>query len=181
MKPIRGPTTGTLFRNLLYDTSNSETSYGSVAWGDITTNPTKAFIIDHPDDPQNQYLVHTCLEGPEVGVFYRGKGVILDNFSTTIQLPSYTKKLAYDYTVQLTPIGNSKRQIVLECSEVEDCKFTVYGENVEFFWIVHANRNALDVEPYKSSIQVRGDGPYKWAENQGSSAEGATVGPKLRE
>jgi hypothetical protein len=163
VKPIRGPTSGTTFRNLLYDTTTSEISYGSVPWGNITTNPTKAFIIDHPDDPQNQYLVHACLEGPEVGVFYRGKGVITDNCSTTIQLPSYTKKLAFDYTVQLTPIGNSKRQIVLECSEVENGQFTVYGENVEFFWLVHANRNTLDVEPYKSSIKLHGDGPYKWA------------------
>ena len=163
VKPIRGETSGAGFRNLLYNTSTSEISYGSVAWGDITINPTKAFIIDHPDDPQNQYLVHACLEGPEVGVFYRGKCAILDNCSTTIQLPSYTKKLAFNYTVQLTPIGNGKRQIVLECSEVENNQFVVYGENVEFFWIVHANRNTLDVEPHKASIQVRGDGPYKWA------------------
>jgi hypothetical protein len=160
VKPIRGPPSSSVFRNLLYNTSDCEITRGSVNWGDITT---KAFIIDHPDDPKNQYLVHACLEGPEVGVFYRGKGVITDNCSTTIQLPIYTKKLAYDYTVQLTPIGNSKRQIVLECSEVEDCRFTVYGENVEFFWLVHANRNTLDVEPHKASIQVRGDGPYKWA------------------
>ena len=163
VKPIRGPTSGSTFRNLLYDATNtSEITYGSVALGDITT---KAFIIDHPDDPQNQYLVHACLEGPEEGVFYRGKGVITDNCSTTIKLPIYTEKLAFDYTVQLTPIGNNKRQIILECSEVENNQFTVYGENVDFFWLVHANRNTLDVEPYKSSVQLHGDGPYKWAEN----------------
>ena len=29
-------------------------------------------IIDHPDDKENKYLIHGCLEGPEVGVYYRG-------------------------------------------------------------------------------------------------------------
>ena len=45
---------------------------------------TKTFIIDHPID-KNKYLVHGCLEGPEFGVYYRGKSEILlksnfDNF-----------------------------------------------------------------------------------------------------
>ena len=56
VKPIRGPTSGTLFRNLLYNANTSEISYGSVSWGNITTNPTKAFIIDNPDKYDLQLL-----------------------------------------------------------------------------------------------------------------------------
>jgi hypothetical protein len=47
-------------------------------------------------------------------------------------------------------------------SEIENNMFRVYGENGKFFWIVHAKRNEVDVEPLKSKTTVKGDGPYKW-------------------
>jgi hypothetical protein len=37
------------------------------------SNSLKSFVIQHPINT-NQYLVHVCLEGPEAGVYYRGKG-----------------------------------------------------------------------------------------------------------
>jgi hypothetical protein len=36
-------------------------------------NTSKTFIIDHPIK-KDKYLVHACVEGPETGVYYRGKG-----------------------------------------------------------------------------------------------------------
>ena len=41
-------------------------------------------------------------------------------------------------------------------------KFTVHGENCEFFWIVHGKRADITVEPDKDSVDVKGSGPYKW-------------------
>ena len=144
----------------MYNTTTYE-----IVKGSTLINPgSKSFVIDHPNDPNNQYLVHTCLEGPEVGVFYRGKSEITNNSFVTIELPTYTRKLAFHYTIQLTPIGNSKQNLFLECSEIENNCFTVYGDKCRFFWIVHGNRdNQFVVEPYKSDIQIRGNGPYTWS------------------
>jgi hypothetical protein len=64
--------------------------------------PFKQFDIPHPTKP-NHRLVHTCLEGPEIGVYYRGK--LID--STTIELPEYWRGLvdSETITVNLTPHG----------------------------------------------------------------------------
>ena len=133
------------------------------------TGPTgpagKTFVIDNPTD-SNKYLVHACLEGPEAGVYYRGEGQITNDSYTVIKLPNYVDKLARDFTVNLTQIydDNDVKDVTLKCSRVKDNKFIVYGKNCDFYWIVYGKRFELDVEPYKSKISVKGDGPYTWIE-----------------
>ena len=98
---------------------------------------TKNFKIDHPTK-EGYYLVHSSLEGPERGIYIRGK---LKN-NNTITLPDYWNKLTNeeDITVQLTPINSScvhyvksisKEQIEVGC----DC-----GEP-HCYYMVHAERN----------------------------------------
>ena len=50
----------------------------------------------------------------------------------------------------------------LYTSEVENNRFTVYGENCRFFWFVQGKRDDVEVEPLKSSVEIKGSGPYKW-------------------
>jgi len=38
----------------------------------------------------------------------------------------------------------------------------VYGENGDFFWTVHGKRFDIDIEPFKNSVELKGDGPYRW-------------------
>lgn len=123
----------------------------------------KTFIIDHPTDA-DRYLVHGCLEGPEFGVYYRGVGVIEEGVeSVGIQLPSYVEKIGMDYTVQVTPIfSGQRRKEAHEVSEVQHGAFVVYGPAGRFFWHVYAKRSALDVEPKKQDVEVKGSGPYQW-------------------
>ncbi len=118
----------------------------------------KSFIIDHPTEFA-KYLVHACLEGPEAGVYYRGIGEILDNQSTTIELPNYVEQFATDFTIQITPIYNGKINL-LNASEVNNNKFIVYGENCKFYWNLYGKRFDINVEPFKSDVDVKGDGPY---------------------
>jgi hypothetical protein len=159
VKPIRSAPIGSTYRNLLYDMSFNEIVYN----GSQTCSNAKTFIIDHPDDQQNKYLVHACLEGPEAGVFYRGKGTIQNNRSAVITLPRYVRKLAYDFTVQLTPIRTSPtKSTKLTSSSVIDGKFTAYGANGSFFWLVYAKRQSIEAEMPKSTTKVYGDGPYKY-------------------
>lgn len=145
--PIRSVT----FTNTLgYDITTSEIVYSA-----------KSFIINHPIE-KNKYLVHGCLEGPEGGVYYRGKGDITNNEFVIINLPEYVNKLATDFTIQLTPIYCGREIRQLYASEVENNRFIVYGENCKFYWLVHGKRCDVIVEPYKNEVEVKGNGPYKW-------------------
>jgi hypothetical protein len=121
----------------------------------------KSFIINHPVD-EAKYLVHACLEGPEAGVYYRGKGEILNNKYITINLPDYVENLATDFTIQITPIYCGKKIEQLYTSEVINNSFNVYGENCSFYWLVQGKRNNIEIEPLKSNVNVKGNGPYKW-------------------
>ena len=71
--------------------------------------------------------------------------------------------IEYDFTVQLTPIYNGNK-LQLYTSKVENNKFMVYSDsrNCEFYWLVHAKRCDIVVEPLKASINIKGTGPYKW-------------------
>jgi len=120
----------------------------------------KSFIIDHPLDT-NKYLVHVCLEGPEAGVYYRGKGEITNNEFTEIELPYYVNELACEFTIQITPIYGNKI-VTLNSSELENNKFMVYGENSKFYWVVYGKRYDIDVEPNKENVTIKGSGPYKY-------------------
>lgn len=69
----------------------------------------KNFVIQHPTK-EGKKLVHTCLEGPENGVYVRGR--LLN--STVIELPEYWTGLVDEssITVSITPIGAHQDIIV---------------------------------------------------------------------
>lgn len=74
----------------------------------------KNFVIDHPTK-EGKKLVHTCLEGPENGVYYRGR--LLNK--TQIELPEYWTGLVDEdtITVSITPIGAHQDIIVKRIGE----------------------------------------------------------------
>jgi hypothetical protein len=125
----------------------------------------KTFVIDHPKDPENKYLVHGCLEGPESGVYYRGTAKVTDNHSTIVALPDYVPGWAKNFTVTVTAIYDGKVKMYAT-SKVDDSlgQFTVYGENGEFNWIAVGQRAEIKVEPLKSETTAKGFGPYRWIE-----------------
>jgi hypothetical protein len=155
--PIRSDAAATALSLLMYNSTTSELIVST----DQTATGTKTFVIDHPID-ETRYLVHACIEGPESGVYYRGKGEIVNNHSTLIVLPHYVQHFAYDFNIQLTPIYDSENNHRIYCSEVTDNSFVVFGKNVKFFWIVHAKRSEIEVEPLKATTVVKGEGPYRW-------------------
>jgi hypothetical protein len=148
INPVRGDVQTS---NLLtYNTSTKEISYN---------NTGKTFIIQHPIN-DNKLLVHACIEGPELGVYYRGTNEIVNNF-VEITLPSYCINW-YDYTIQLTAKNSPNPN--LYCSDVTNCQFIVYGDPGFFNWHVTAKRGELDVEPLKSCSTMCGQGPYTYIE-----------------
>ena len=98
----------------------------------------KPFDLKHPTKGDGHRLRYACIEGPEVGVYYRGRLT----GSNRIELPSYWKDLVHaeSITVQLQPIGDrhfhlnivsfdNKEIIIKEADDKPiDCFFHVYGE-----------------------------------------------------
>jgi hypothetical protein len=98
---------------------------------------TKNFKIDHPTKP-DYYLVHSSLEGPERGIYYRGKLLNTD----IISLPEYWEALVEEknITVQLTPINNSCTHYVKSINNKE-IKVGCKCGQPHCFYIVYAERN----------------------------------------
>jgi hypothetical protein len=125
----------------------------------------KTFVIDHPIKPNN-YLIHACLEGPEAGIYYRGRAEIsLNNRSISVELPNYVDSLAKNFTINVSHIFDEEIDTepkIYAATNVKDGKFKIYGPPGKIAWVVFASRGEFDVEPLKSSVGVKGDGPYKY-------------------
>ena len=127
-----------------------------------TSNFSKTFIIPHPLD-DDRYLVHGCLEGPEVGVYYRGKSSITtDTDHVTVQLPHYVDAIATDFDVFVTPLGKVFNPLSVD--NISAKSFDVYGKPGKFSWYAIGKRRDVEVEPLKSECILRGDGPYTYLE-----------------
>jgi len=139
--------------------TNNRTLNLTLSGGPTTS---KSFIIDHPLDA-DKYLIHACIEGPTVDVYYRGEARLSDG-AATVTLPSYFEALTKkeNRTVTLTCIGGWSKLWVE--GEVTDGMLTVRGDvpSQRFYWEVKAERGSIEVEPRKSDIEVFGDGPYRY-------------------
>ena len=129
----------------------------------------KPFDIKHPTKGEGHRLRYACIEGPEVGVYYRGrlKG------KNIIELPYYWKNLVHEnsITVQLQPIGKSQN-LVIESFNSEYVVIEI-GANQDFltneilidcFYHIYAERkdiNPLITEYEGDSWQDYPDPNYK--------------------
>jgi hypothetical protein len=136
--------------------------YYNSTTSEICYSPSKTFVIDHPIH-SDKYLVHACLEGPEAGVYYRGKSKITNNDFTIVELPYYVSSFANELSVQVTCIYEKETGVVpLAASEIENNCFKVYGKNTAFWWVVFGKRSDVNVEPNKRDVEVKGQSPYLW-------------------
>jgi hypothetical protein len=112
---------------------------------------TKSFLITHPTKP-NMKLRHGSLEGPEHGVYVRGrlKGKV-------IELPEYWTKLVDpdSITVQLTAIGKGQKLYV---EDIRDNKVYIANDGMfagdpNCFYLVQAER--VDIEKMNVEIEVQ--------------------------
>ncbi|MCS7188207.1 MAG: hypothetical protein RMJ66_03725 [Bacteroidia bacterium] len=106
--------------------------------------PNKAFIIDHPLDPENKYLLHFTVEGPEAYNLYRGVVVTDAQGRAEVQLPDYFEAATKDPQYILTPIGTFAQTIVEQ--EISNNKFVIRTDkpHVKVSWVVIATRD----DPY---------------------------------
>ena len=64
-----------------------------------------SFKIDHPDDPANQYLVHSFVESPDMMNIYNGVVRTGADSLAIVELPDYFSSLNKDFRYQLTVVG----------------------------------------------------------------------------
>jgi len=140
----------------------------------VDSSHVKTFTIQHPTKPDN-LLVHACTEGPTADVFYRGEGQLKAGICA-VTLPDYFEELTEleGRSVMLTPIADENGMVAnLAAYEIENGQFLVeqiggyHVPDQRFWWRVDAVRKdtTFNVEPEKSSVTVRGDGPYTYVES----------------
>lgn len=113
---------------------------GFLSFNSSIVGTTKLFDIKHPNK-KGYRLRHSCLEGPEHAVYYRGR--LIDNY--VIELPDYWKGLIdpETITVSLTPHGTyqelfvqkiewgSKVYIMNNSGGPINCSYTIHAERID--------------------------------------------------
>lgn len=123
-----------VLKNAITTTTMTIDGDGNIDTAGTLTAQSKSFLIDHPTK-QGMKLQYTCLEGPENGVYCRGRVK-----TNVIVLPDYWVGLVDEatITVNLTPAGKRQpdlfvedvrdNKIILSSSASIDCFYTVYAE-----------------------------------------------------
>jgi hypothetical protein len=122
----------------------------------------KPFDMSHPSRGEGHRLRYACIEGPEVGVYFRGR---LTN-RTEIELPLYWKDLVHinSISVQLQPIGAHQDIIVKRTDEKKIYLQAKGGMPIDCYYHVYAERkdcNALVVEYEGETYEDYPDKDYK--------------------
>ena len=126
----------------------------------LSVTGTKNFKIDHPLDPANKYLIHSCVESSERINIYSGNITTDGNGFSLVELPGYFQALNIDYRYQLTAIGQ-KAQSWIE-TEINNNQFTIKTDkpNVKVSWQVtgirndeYAKQNPMVVEEGKETAE----------------------------
>jgi hypothetical protein len=86
----------------------------------------KAFRIDHPLDPANKVLMHSCVESNERKLVYDGVVTADASGQAAIELPNYFHALNTDLRYQLTAIGAPMRDLHVS-SGVKGNRFSIAG------------------------------------------------------
>ncbi len=173
--------------------STATAGYAVYAAGDMGASGTKPFRIDHPDDPENKYLLHYAAESPEVINFYRGTVVLDGAGEAVVSLPPYFAKINKDPSYQLTAVG-APMPMLHVADKISDealsageqagpgdvapvCSFRIAGgvPRGEVSWRVEAMRNDLRVRVRGAPVECEKldpeRGTYQHPEYYGQPAE----------
>lgn len=159
----------------LFSNVSGAGGYAVYSDGNFAASGTKAFIIDHPLDPQNKILKHYCIESPVPVNMYRGNAAFDTNGEATVTLPDYFESININFTYQLTPIGGNANLYIKQ--KIVNGQFVIAGgaPGMEVSWTVYADRNDKYIQAYPESAQTVVDksetGQYISPELYGQSPE----------
>ena len=134
--------------------------------GTINVQSWKGFDIQHPSK-EGHRLRYVCLEGPEGGVYTRGR---VKN-KTEIDLPDYWKDLVdiQSITVNLTPVGAHQDVIVKRWDEDKIYLQAKGGMPIDCFYHIFAERK----DGEKLIVEYEGESP---ADYPGDSSQYSIAG-----
>jgi hypothetical protein len=115
----------------------------------------KAFRIDHPLDPANKELWHSCVESPDMMNVYNGNVVTGEDGYATVTLPDYFEALNRDFRYQLTVIDPDAPDVhfVRVSRQVEGNTFVIKSTpgNLAVSWQVTGVRQ----DPWAEQNRIR--------------------------
>ena len=120
----------------------------------------KAFKIDHPLDPKNKFLYHSCVESPDMMNLYNGNITTDAHGYATITLPDYFEALNKDIRYQLTVLDESDQDEAFIWAKVvrkvHDHQFTIRTSRpaVEVSWQVSGIRHDAFADKHRIEVEV---------------------------
>jgi len=130
---------------------------GNVNVTGTVTKANSATKIDHPQDPENKYLIHANVGSPDMKNIYDGVAVLDASGRAKVELPAYFSAFNKDFRYQLTAIGQPAPSIYIE-QEITNNTFIIAGgePGMKVSWQVtgirkdpYAQKNRLEVEQAK--------------------------------
>jgi hypothetical protein len=109
------------------------------------------FRIDHPQDPENKYLVHSFVESPDMMNVYNGNITTDKDGFATVTLPSYFESLNKDFRYQLTVLGTFAQAIIKD--KIKENSFIIQTDkpNIEVSWQITGIRK----DPYAERYRIK--------------------------
>jgi len=172
--------TGTTYG--VFGATNSPSGYGVFSIGNTGATGTKSFVIDHPLDPENQYLKHYSAEGPEPQNIYNGTVLLDARGEAWVELPDYFAAINRDPRYTLTPVGAAMPNLHV-AEEINfaaaTSRFRIAGgrPGLKASWMVMTVRDDPYVHRYGAPVEVLKDaalrGTYLHPELYGQPRERA--------
>ncbi len=128
--------------------------------------------LDHPLDPENQYLSHAFVDSPDMMSVYNGNVTLDANGEVVVEMPAYFQALNRDFRYVLTAVGGPGPNLHI-AQKIENNRFKIAGgtPGLEVSWMVTgirqdpwANENRIPVEEPKPEDER---GTYLYPEGYG--------------
>lgn len=198
-------TSGTIY-GVYGQAPTAAAGYAVYAAGDMGASGVKPFRIDHPQDPENKYLLHYAAESPEVINFYSETVTLDERGEAVVEMPAYFAWINTRPRYQLTAVGSPMPMLhvaekiseeslawgeggdVMEGREAAPrCTFRIAGgaPGGEVSWEVKAVRHDRYVRKRGAPVEVEKQGEergtYQHPELYGQPPEkGVNFEPALR-
>jgi hypothetical protein len=121
-----------------YQNGNGGVSNGNFGVAGVLSKSSGTFKIDHPQDPENKYLIHSFVESPDMMNVYNGNITTDANGNATVTLPTYFEAENKDFRYQLTIVDQTQFAQVRVAQKIANNAFIIKTDkpNIEVSWQV---------------------------------------------
>jgi hypothetical protein len=143
-----------------YSTFGSAGYFEGFLHADSVSAAVKEFRIDHPLDPANKVLEHSCVESNERLTVYAGTVTTDADGEATVELPGYFEALNRDLRYQLTPLADARAWVK---REVAGNRFALATSepNTKVSWQVTGVRQDAYAKAHPLEVESRKTGREK--------------------